>query len=1701
MKSSLLFLVAALGVPVVAEDFVWIEAESLESPPAPAEATGWAMPEYVSGEVLAVQLSDKEAERLPADGLVLAYPFEAPAAGSFEIWNRVGFENIRSPFRWRVDDGEWVENSQEGQPITNVQELAFWNPMGWTRLGEVELTAGSHTLEIRIDRQSTTDNEGNTKPAQTRYVSDALAIVKPGWQPNFKHRPDWKPEEAIDREAREQVFGWEDDGEPRQAVVLNGAWEYAPWDEVGEISEEQRIGGAEALPDLGRLSWYGIEVPSNRNQVRPEFTHNHRAIYRTRVEVPEAFAGRRMHLNFEAINLMANLFVNGERVGDFDVVYGQWRPEVTEFIKPGEVNEIAVVIKDPFYALTPEGETGIRRSQYFPMSLFHRNQGVTMRFDYPVKGATQVGLVDEVTLIATGSAYVEDVFVKPFPVTRGELEIDVTLGGRVFGDTVVLRNRIEPWQGTAEGTRELKETAVTMAAGAESKVTLTTPSEGLDEWWLFDPKLYQLVTEVVAGGRVIDRVSTRFGVREWEQRGNQFYLNGVRQHLRADLTHYGVREGEDLEQVVADWQENGTNVFRLRFQWPWAGMTPRQVLAWCDEQGVPVRKNAGTFDGQHASYRLALKDGDTKTSNGALFENWRRQMLNRAKARRNHPSVWIWELDNEIVYINGRNFGNLDVVEPEFRETSEALMAMDPTRATITGGGNALMDESLPTYGPHYFEVDDREYPDEAYTLEQSLARQGTGEAGKVWPLDFDKMPTFLSETAFLPGRDPASFAQVGGEVAFLGKREAKPAIGKIASWLAAGYRWAEMGGTHFWFSKSFTDGSYVHAWQPVAALVRQWDWSFGPGEEVVRDLKIFNDTRDESPITVSWAYRVGDEVMAEGSEEFEVEAGGDAMWQVKFTTPQRVTGRNATEYVVTATRGGETLYEHSHPGALLPRPELTREPLKFDGKLVVWDPQGEAAAALEQRGAEFERVAGIDAIPADFGMLVVGRDAIGPKAATDRRWLQWVSEGRKVLVLEQEHSLHYQALAADLEPSEHDGRIAFSQDLSHPVFAGLARDDLSFWSGDHVVYKNIYQKATRGARSLVHADTKLNYSALSFAPVEDGAFLLSQLVVGEKLGSEVVARTLFHNMVDFLAGWEPVRRPAAVVAEEGAPASEALEAVGLQFERRDDPVAALGDEEVEILIVDADEQALAKLAAATGEIERFQARGGWLVVLGVTPETLEEFNRIVGVDHLIRPFEMERVQFPAVRDPLTAGLSLRDVVMTSGERIQVQSRDEWPADDAFGYILDLDDIAPFSEFPPPAYWGNPEQTGPGRDTWPRNMVNGFLADTHWRVIFSIHLNADDPTSWTIELPREEEITGLTMVPNTIYHRITALELSFDGDEGSTKRFEIEEDSDRIQVQFEPVKAKRLTIDITDWDESGRSDVIGVDNLWIRVARPDDWSERVKPLLNIGGLIKYPRGEGGVLLSQYALLENESNPINAEKKRTVLSTLLRNLGGIFSGGGAVVVGENLRYQPVSLEQQCNLYLSRESGWPLREADLSGLPLGERTFDGVPFAIRDFETSPLENAVTLAANRPKTGIDAKQVGGIEVGRKADALFFLHTFLQGREWQESRREPQPPVVFEYVVSYGDGSEAVVPVRLESGVRDWLGEGTPTNLREASVAWTGEVGEDGAKQATVYRMQWTNPYPERVIESVALRYGEAGDRYGAPVLLGVTTAVAAE
>jgi hypothetical protein len=160
-------------------------------------------------------------------------------------------------------------------------------------------------------------------------------------------------------------------------------------------------------------------------------------------------------------------------------------------------------------------------------------------------------------------------------------------------------------------------------------------------------------------------------------------------------------------------------------------------------------------------------------------------------------------------------------------------------------------------------------------------------------------------------------------------------------------------------------------------------------------------------------------------------------------------------------------------------------------------------------------------------------------------------------------------------------------------------------------------------------------------------------------------------------------------------------------------------------------------------------------------------------------------------------------------------------------------------------------------------------------------------------------------------------------------------------------------------------------------------------------------------------------------------------------------------------------------------DLRNLPAGERRFEGVPFSIG---TGTLA-AVALASPRVKIPGAPLHVS-IPVGRKARALYFLHTVA----WADQG------TLFRYEIQAGDRT-FTLPMRSGRELMDWWApvlwqEAETLERHGAFAAWQGANGAVG--QVTVFATRWENPTPDLPITTIEFA-AEGGN--AAPCLLAVT------
>ncbi len=136
-----------------------------------------------------------------------------------------------------------------------------------------------------------------------------------------------------------------------------------------------------------------------------------------------------------------------------------------------------------------------------------------------------------------------------------------------------------------------------------------------------------------------------------------------------------------------------------------------------------------------------------------------------------------------------------------------------------------------------------------------------------------------------------------------------------------------------------------------------------------------------------------------------------------------------------------------------------------------------------------------------------------------------------------------------------------------------------------------------------------------------------------------------------------------------------------------------------------------------------------------------------------------------------------------------------------------------------------------------------------------------------------ETFTEFTWIGNTNYWATTKVNLIFDGDKSTMASFDMQPNGEPQTFAINPPAPGegghaancRLAA------RGGQSKpLIGIDNIYLKVARPPEFYQNVRPMLNVGGMMEYPRGKGGIVLCNLLFKDTEEVPANAEETRHFL---------------------------------------------------------------------------------------------------------------------------------------------------------------------------------------------------------------------------------------
>ncbi len=431
----------------------------------------------------------------------------------------------------------------------------------------------------------------------------------------------------------------------RPEASLDGTWEFRfAADDRGE--KQRWFGPDVAFPNTIRVpgSWdvQGFGKPTDK--VR----HNAVGVgwYRRLISVPPGWQGRRVWLRVGGVHRSAKLWIDGKPIGEHWGYPVAFRIDVTPHVTPGRRHRLVIAVDS-------------RR---------HKSKDtLTGTFDIiDYMDVDWGGIFDPVTLEATGSVWLEDVFVMPDPA-GGKATAKAELGRAAGTDLTALELAydVTQWRPGKAPRRVFDQGE--RPVGGTTDATWALKLREAPLWSPDAPNLLLLKVQLRRGDDVLDDRSIRFGQRRLEIRGNDFYLNGE----RFFFSGYGDDFNHPIHLCpppdVAFWRAylKRRRAFGLNGVRHHSMMPPEAYLAAADEVGMLVQPELPI------AYQQFFKPAgpEAKQLYRDVWEGYIRQM-------RNHPSVFGWCMGNELWH--GFELG------PGLYKTAKEL---DPTRPVIDSDG------------------------------------------------------------------------------------------------------------------------------------------------------------------------------------------------------------------------------------------------------------------------------------------------------------------------------------------------------------------------------------------------------------------------------------------------------------------------------------------------------------------------------------------------------------------------------------------------------------------------------------------------------------------------------------------------------------------------------------------------------------------------------------------------------------------------------------------------------------------------------------------------------------------------------------------------------------------------------------------------------------------------------------------------------
>jgi len=512
--------------------------------------------------------------------------------------------------------------------------------------------------------------------------------------------------------------------------------------------------------------------------------------YRKEFEIPETDKGKKISIEFDGVFRNSTVWVNGQLLGNHQSGYTPSNYDLTDVLRYGNEGKNVILVK-------------VDATEY---------EG------WWYEGC---GIYRHVWLIKTDKLHVDrfGTYVTTPSVSPEEAVVDIKTNLKneyKVAKNVMLISKIADNRGVVLDT---KTSTQTIEPFSQIEITQKGTIQKPLCWSPETPTLYKVLTEVSENGNIIDTYETTFGVRTIEINRNGVFLNGKLYPVKGTCNHQDFAGiGVALPNKINEYKikllkEMGSNGYRCSHHPP----TP-ELLDICDRLGMLVLDENRLL----SSSEDGIKDLAT--------------MLYRD---RNHPSVFMWSMENEEG-IQGTVTGTR--ILETLVETTHKIDPRRPVTAAMNhgrneGGYNDVLDVVGYNYGDKgmAYVKDHEKYPQRIQFCTETTSFISTrGEYENDWGKGYvSNLGLWQPDWGPLPGEDWAEIVKY-------------PYLGGLFVWTGFDYRgeptpyqWPCVT-SHFGFMDICgfpKDGYYAYkaAWTntPVVHIFPHWNWFVKDGDSI----------------------------------------------------------------------------------------------------------------------------------------------------------------------------------------------------------------------------------------------------------------------------------------------------------------------------------------------------------------------------------------------------------------------------------------------------------------------------------------------------------------------------------------------------------------------------------------------------------------------------------------------------------------------------------------------------------------------------------------------------------------------------------------------------------------------------------------------------------------------------------------------------